>query len=70
MPLGDRIRILAALEQEGCATVSECMSTFREINPMAGLSSLILHRFVAVDLDAELIAPHTSVRIFRSHRNA
>lgn len=65
-PLGDRIRILAALEQEGSASVADCMGLFSEINPMAGLSSLILHRFVTVDLDAELIAPHTEVRIFRS----
>ncbi|TBD47117.1 hypothetical protein [Rhizobium ruizarguesonis] len=65
-PLGDRIRLLAALEQEGSATVAECLSTFREIAPMAGLSSLILNRFVAVDLDAELITPHTVVRVFGS----
>jgi hypothetical protein len=63
-PLGDRIRLLAALEQEGTATVAECLTVFREVTPMAGLSSLILNRFVAVDLDAELIAPHTTVRIF------
>ncbi|ANL33931.1 hypothetical protein [Rhizobium phaseoli] len=65
-PLGDRIRLLAALEQEGSATVAECLSVFREIPPMAGLSSLILNRFVAVDLDAALIAPHTVVRVFGS----
>ncbi|ASW06409.1 hypothetical protein CKA34_11265 [Rhizobium sp. 11515TR] len=63
-PLGDRIRLLAALEQEGSATVAECLSVFREISPMAGLSSLILNRFVTVDLDAELISPHTVVRVF------
>lgn len=65
-PLGDRIRLLAALEQEGTATVAECLMVFREVSPMAGLSSLILNRFVTVDLDAELIAPHTPVRIFGS----
>lgn len=69
-PLGDRMRIMAALEQEGSATAAECMAAFREVNPMAGLSSLILHRFVTIDLDAELIAPHTVVKIFRSDRNA
>jgi hypothetical protein len=62
-PLGDRIRLLAALEQEGSATVAECLSAFREVSPMAGLSSLILNRFVAVDLDAELISPRTVVRV-------
>lgn len=69
-PLGDRMRIMAALEQEGPATVGECMAAFHEVNPMAGLSSLILHRFVTIDLDAELIAPHTVVKIFRSDRSA
>lgn len=69
-PLGDRMRIMSALEQEGSASVAECMNAFREINPMAGLSSLILHRFVTIDLDAELIAPHTVVKISRSDRNA
>lgn len=64
-PLGDRIRLLAALEQEGSATVAECLSVFREISPMAGLSSLILRRWVTIDLDVELIAPHTTVSVFR-----
>ena len=63
-PLGDRIRLLAALEQEGSATVAECLSVFREVAPVAGLSSLILNRFVAVDLDAGLLSPHTVVRVF------
>ncbi|MBB4190016.1 hypothetical protein GGE45_002575 [Rhizobium aethiopicum] len=63
-PLGDRIRLLAALEHEGSATVAECLSIFREVSPIAGLSSLILNRVVTVDLDAELIAPHTPVRVF------
>ncbi|WFU49156.1 hypothetical protein [Sinorhizobium terangae] len=65
-PLGDRMRILAALEQEGFASVADCMGLFREANPMAGLASLILNRFVAIDLDVELIAPHTEVRLFRN----
>jgi hypothetical protein len=63
-PLGDRLRLLAALEQEGSATVAECLSVFREVAPVAGLSSLILNRFVAVDLDAGLLSPHTVVRVF------
>ncbi|MBO9197508.1 hypothetical protein J5277_25665 [Rhizobium sp. 16-449-1b] len=64
-PLGDRIRLLAALEHEGSATVAECLSIFREVSPMAGLSSLILRRWVTIDLDLELISPHTTVRVFR-----
>ncbi|MDE1993474.1 MAG: hypothetical protein KGI75_13300 [Rhizobiaceae bacterium] len=63
VPLGDRIRLLSALEQEGSASLAECLGLFREISPIAGLSSLILHRFLTVDLDAELLSPHTEVRI-------
>ena len=69
-PLGDRIRLLAALEQEGSASLAECLGLFREISPMAGLSTLILRRFVTIDLDAELIAPHTEVRVYRNDRHA
>lgn len=33
--LGDRIRLLAALEELGSMTVSECLQAFQEIRPMA-----------------------------------
>ncbi|MFE0014093.1 hypothetical protein ACFWXH_04550 [Mesorhizobium sp. NPDC059054] len=60
-PLGDRIRLLAGLDEHGSMTVAEAMSAFRETPPIAGLSSLLLHRFVEVDLDA-IIGPDTTVR--------
>jgi hypothetical protein len=61
-PLGDRVRLLAALDEHGTLTVGECLSAFRETRPIAGLSSLILARFVEVDLDEAPIGPETAVR--------
>lgn len=61
-PLGDRVRLLAALDEIGSMTVAECMPAFQETSPIAGLSSLILHRFVEIDLDDRRIGPESSVR--------
>ncbi|CAN7344644.1 hypothetical protein LJR231_001956 [Phyllobacterium sp. LjRoot231] len=61
-PLGDRLRLLAALDEQGSMTVSECLTAFRETLPIAGLASLILHRFLEIELDDELINPDTTVR--------
>ena len=61
-PLGDRVRLLAALDENGSIPVAECLTAFRETNPIAGLSSLVLHRFVEVDLDEARIGPETLVR--------
>lgn len=61
-PLGDRVRLLAALDENGSIPVAECLAAFRETPPIAGLSSLILHRFVEVDLDEARIGPETLVR--------
>ena len=61
-PLGDRIRVMATIEEVGSFTVAEGLSLFREISPMAGLASLILQRLIVVDLDDALIGPDTVVR--------
>jgi hypothetical protein len=64
-PLGDRVRILAALDEMGSLTVSEALSAFREGRPMACLAALILQGFLEVDLDDTLIGPETVVRRIR-----
>ncbi|PTM99050.1 hypothetical protein C7449_101721 [Mycoplana dimorpha] len=64
-PLGDRVRLLAAFDEHGSLTISECLTAFRETNPMAGLASLILHRFVDVDLDEAILGPETRVKRWR-----
>ena len=62
--LGDRVRLLAGLEEHGSLPVSECLSAFRETPPIAGLASLVLRRIVEIDLDS-LIGPETQVRRYR-----
>ncbi len=61
-PLGDRIRVMATIDEVGSFTVAEGLSLFREIPPMAGLASLILQGLIVVDLDDALIGPDTVVR--------
>jgi hypothetical protein len=60
--LADRIRLLAALDECSSLTVSEALMVFRETKPVAGLASLVLQRFVTMDLDDRLIGPETIVR--------
>lgn len=60
--LSDRIRLLAALDECSSLTVAEALMVFRETKPMAGLASMVLHRFVSMDLDERLIGPETVVR--------
>lgn len=65
LALGDRLRLLAALEENGNLTVAECLVAFTETRPVAGLAQMILRGFVEVDLDMELIGPETVVRRIR-----
>lgn len=65
LALGDRLRLLAALEENGNLTVAECLAAFTETRPVAGLAQMILRGFVEVDLDMELIGPETVVRRIR-----
>lgn len=60
--LSDRIRLLATLDEYSSLTVSEALMIFRETKPVAGLASLFLQRFIAMDLDDRLIGPETIVR--------
>lgn len=60
--LGDRIRLLAALDEHGTLTFAECLGAFQETKPVAGLCSLILHEMISIDLDSALIGPATVVR--------
>lgn len=61
-PLGDRLRLLAALDEHGSLPVAECLKAFQEVRPAAGIASLILHDYVEVDLDDAPIGPETAVR--------
>lgn len=64
--LSDRIRLLAALDQEGSMTLVECMSAVRNAaDPIGVVAALALRRFVAIDLDSGPLGPETRVTRFR-----
>jgi hypothetical protein len=60
--LGDRIRLQAALSEEGSMTVSECMQLLSERDAVAVLASLALRGHIEIDLDEGPIGPDTKVR--------
>jgi hypothetical protein len=64
--LSDRVRLLAALDQEGSLTMAEAMTTIRNgADPIAAIAALCLHRFIEIDLDSGRIGPQTRVAPFR-----
>jgi hypothetical protein len=65
-PLGDRVRLLAALDEQGSLTFAEALQLFSESNAVAGLASMILREMVEIDLDEALIGPETVVRRIRA----
>ncbi|TGR72423.1 hypothetical protein EN837_03495 [bacterium M00.F.Ca.ET.194.01.1.1] len=66
LALGDRVRMLATLNEHGTLTVADCLTAFAETRPIAGLAQLILRGFVEVDLDTELLGPETLVQRIQS----
>jgi hypothetical protein len=63
--LGDRVRILSALDDMGSLTVTEALPAFREGRPMACLAVLILTGFLEIEMDEAPIGPETVVRRIR-----
>ncbi|KGD87645.1 hypothetical protein [Rhizobium sp. YS-1r] len=61
-PLGDRLRLLAALDEYGSLPLAECLKAFQETRPVPGIASLILHGYVEVNLDDAPLGPETAVR--------
>lgn len=66
LALGDRLKLLATLEEHGSLTIAECLTVFTETKPVAGLAQMILNGFVEVDLDTELLGPQTMVGRIRA----
>jgi hypothetical protein len=64
-PLGDRIRLSAALGDLGTLTLAECLEAVRDGRPMQTMAALILQGHVEVDLDEALLGPDTVVRLPR-----
>jgi hypothetical protein len=65
VPLGDRMRLLSCLDENGSLTFSDCLGVIRETQPVAALASMILQGLLEVDLDEELLGPQTMVRRIR-----
>ena len=63
--LGDRVRLLSALNEHSSLTLAECLTVFQETKPIRGLASMVVGRFVEIDLDTALIGPETPVRRHR-----
>ncbi len=66
VPLGDRVRLLACLDEHGSLTFSECLQVVRETQSVPALASLILQGLLVVELDNALIGPETLVRRIRT----
>ncbi len=63
--LGDRVRLLSALDEHSSLTLAECLTVFHETKPIRGLANMVVGRFVEIDLDTALIGPETAVRRYR-----
>lgn len=62
VPLGDRIRLLAFLDEHGSAPLATCMSVLRNNrDPVGTIASMALRRFVEMDIDEALLGPDTIV---------
>jgi len=64
-PLNDRVRLLAILDDAGSVSIGECLTVFREVQPMTGVAWMILHRMIETDLDAAMIGPESVLRRFQ-----
>jgi len=60
--LGDRVRVIAALDEMGSLTLAECLTVVREGRAMETIASLILQGHLEVNIDDNLIGPDTVVR--------
>ncbi|MGJ7038885.1 MULTISPECIES: hypothetical protein [Shinella] len=63
--LADRVRLLGLLDQEGSLPMSDCLGAIRNTEPVAAIASMILHRFIDVELDEAILGPETMVRRIR-----
>jgi hypothetical protein len=56
--------MLAVLDEVGSMAIGDCMNLFREVQPMTGISWMILNRLISVDLDERMLGPETVLRRF------
>lgn len=61
--LGDKIRLLGALEHEGSMSITDCAPLImNSSDPIGTIASMVLQRIVDIDLDEEPIGPRTRIR--------
>jgi hypothetical protein len=64
--LGDRVRLLTLLDEQGPMPLSVCMQVIRDgRDPIGVIAAMALRRFVGLDLDEARIGPET--RVSRCH---
>ena len=63
--LGDRVRLLAILAEDGPLPIGACMHVIRDRDAMGTIANLALHRFIEIELDDVHIGPDTRVNRFR-----
>ena len=60
--LGDRVRLLACLDEHGSLPLADCAQVIRNcIDPVGAIAALALRRVVIIDLDDGPIGPQTRV---------
>lgn len=62
VPLDTRVRLVAALEDQGSLTVRDCMEVLGARDAIAVIAALTLRRFVHLDIDEAPIGPDTRVQ--------
>lgn len=63
--LGDRVRLLTLLEEQGPMPLATCMQVIRDgRDPIGVIAAMALRRFVGIDLDEARIGPETRVSRF------
>jgi hypothetical protein len=63
--LGDRVRLLTLLEEQGPMPLAVCMQVIRDgRDPIGTIAAMALRRFVGIDLDEARIGPETRVSRF------
>lgn len=64
--LGDRVRLLTLLEEQGPMPLAVCMQAIRDgRDPIGVIAAMVLRRFVEMDLEEARIGPET--RVSRCH---
>lgn len=66
VPLDDRMRLMAALDEHGTMEFGDCLQAIRGTQPVPALASLIMQGLLDLDLDDALIGPETTVRRIRA----